>query len=371
MPDNRLKLYIVSCHVDKPLTVKPQNSVYAIPIQAGAALTDMRICDLNDMDDCPDNISDRNTRYSEATAMYWISRHIDTPYTGLCHYRRRLDISDDQYADLISRGIDIITSVPTESDRSVSDYYKLYHYAHDWDLFMNILKKFNREYYDYALTCFSKNTFHPCNLHVFRSDLFRDFCDMAFPVCDEFYKTSPPKTDVFQHRDVGFIMERLSHLYIMHKAEHGATIAEYPITELSSEKWSPESECDLKDPNEVFEACDRLFRINQITKCNNVLGAALNSGLITDNRLDILNRVLTAALIEEASDPESMFEYLPSNFRSDLTILTEIWSGFEKVVKLFITDDNETNKNKLTEYMYLTGFSEHALKAAMEFTKDQ
>ena len=45
-----LKLYVVSSHVDKPLKVKIENSKYEVPIQAGAALTEKRICEVNDYD---------------------------------------------------------------------------------------------------------------------------------------------------------------------------------------------------------------------------------------------------------------------------------------------------------------------------------
>ena len=39
-----LKLYVVKSHVDKPIETEIKNSKYEIPIQAGAALTDKRIC---------------------------------------------------------------------------------------------------------------------------------------------------------------------------------------------------------------------------------------------------------------------------------------------------------------------------------------
>ena len=67
--DGRLKLYVISCHTDKPLLEERPSSVYEIPIQAGAALTDMRTCAINDHDGFPESISDRNLRYSEVTAM--------------------------------------------------------------------------------------------------------------------------------------------------------------------------------------------------------------------------------------------------------------------------------------------------------------
>ena len=58
-----LKLYIVSCHVDKPLTQTPPESKYDHMIQAGAALTDKRICPTNDMDEFDRNSPEKTDVY--------------------------------------------------------------------------------------------------------------------------------------------------------------------------------------------------------------------------------------------------------------------------------------------------------------------
>ena len=50
-----LKLYVVKSHVDKPLEEEIKNSKYEVQIQAGAALTEKRICDVNDHDGFPEN----------------------------------------------------------------------------------------------------------------------------------------------------------------------------------------------------------------------------------------------------------------------------------------------------------------------------
>lgn len=364
---NRLKLYIAQCHVDKPLLTPPPVSVFDCPIQAGAALTDIRVCAINDMDDCEDNISDRNRRYSEATAMYWIYKHLDTPYVGISHYRRRLKISDEQYCELMDQNVDIITSIPIEVPGSIEDHYRSFHYGADWELFLKILASTNKEYSDFAINCFREKLFHPCNIYVFKSGLYKEFGDMAFPICDEFYKRSHPKTNVFQHRDVGYIMERLSHLFIMYNKYLEKQIVEVPLIEYSSKDWSPKDECDLLDADKVYEACNRLFCINQITKCKNLLSEAISSGLELNNRLNILSHVFIAAQNEQKNLPQTMFEYLPVHFRDNLDILTDIWSGFEKTVGIYLANQSEANLNKLNEYIHLTSFSDTALKIAMAY----
>ena len=367
--DNRLKLYIVQSHVDKPLKTEIPESKYSHHIQAGTFFTERRICDLNDMSNCPDNISDRNKRYSEATAMYWIYKNIDSLYVGIEHYRRRLDLDDEQYEKYINDNVDIITSIPIDTGSTIEDQYRLYHYASDWDLFMDILDEYDNKYSEYAKKCFKGRMFHPYNIHVFRSDLYKDFCDLAFPICDAFFRRSYQKTDIFQRRDVGFIMERLSHLYIMYKKSQGYNVIEVPVTKLSTEKWLPEHECDLSNSNEVYNACNRLYCADQITKSNNLLGVAIDSGLRPDERLSAFIRLSEAALDEQSALPRSMYEYLPKEFRENIDILTEIWSKFEMIVGIYFRTRDDRSLDKLTEFIKLTGFSDIALKAAITYCK--
>ncbi len=134
MSENLFKLYIVSCHVDKPLTQAPPESVYDVQIQAGAALTVQRICEINDFDDCPESISDRNRRYSEATAMYWIGQHIDSEYIGIVHYRRRLDLTDADFEEFFRQSVDLITTEKIDLGTSIENDYRKVLYSCDWDL---------------------------------------------------------------------------------------------------------------------------------------------------------------------------------------------------------------------------------------------
>lgn len=365
----RLKNYIISCHVDKPLTQAPPESIFDCPIQAGTALTDMRICAINDMDDCPGNISDRNKRYSEATAMYWIGKHIDTDYIGIMHYRRRLNLTDEQITDLMDNNVDIISTVLYDLGESIEENYRRVLYSCDWDLLMEILKKRDRDNYEFYCECLSKPLIHVCNVNIFRADLYRELCDWAFPICDDFFRLSPEKTDVYQHRDVAFIMERLSHLFVMRKQRDGSKVAEAELVDIRSKDWEPENACDFTDLDEVFNTCDRLYKVNQIIRCNNVLGVALRNGGDKDERLRTLSEILIASILERMELPVTMHEYLPEEFRGSLEILIEIWNGFKTIASLNYETRSEESLNKLTQYIKLTNFSKIALREAINASK--
>lgn len=370
MNKERLKLYIVSCHVDKPLTQEPPKSKYDVPIQAGAALTDIRVCELNDLDDCPDNVSDRNKRYSEATAMYWIGRHIDSDYVGIVHYRRRLDLSDEQYDKYMDDGVDIITTDLIDLGQSIENDYREVLYSADWDLFMDILKERDPEEFEFCKNCLASNLIHACNINVFRSELYREFSDWAFPILDEFWKRSPEKTDTYQHRDVGFIAERLSHLFVMKMIRDGKKVVEAPLMDLRSEEWDCKKECNYDDLNKVFDTCDRLYKAHQITKCCNVVGESVRRGGNNDPRIAALSEVMVTGILERRELTLTMHEYLPEQFRKDLNTLLYIWEAFKKALQTYMTLRNEESSKLLEDILALTHFSNVAKKEVLKHMLD-
>ena len=77
-----------------------------ILIQAGAALTPVRVGDFQD--NTGDNISEKNRQYCELTALYWIWKNQTADYYGLEHYRRAFTLNDSEILDILSQGVDAI-----------------------------------------------------------------------------------------------------------------------------------------------------------------------------------------------------------------------------------------------------------------------
>ena len=371
MAEKRLKSYIISCQVDKPLTQEAPESIYGVPIQAGAALTDVRTCALNDLDDCPNSISDRNRRYSEATAMYWIGTHPDSKYVGISHYRRRLNLSDEQLDKMMDDDVDIITTVPVDLGVSIEADYRKVLYSKDWDLFMDILKRRDPEDYEFALECFGSNMLHVGNINIFKSELYTEFWKWTFPILDEFWRTSPEKTDVYQHRDVGFIAERLSHLFVMKMIRDGKKVIEAPLINLSSGEWDCKGECDYNDFDDVYEACERLYKAGQITKCCNVIGESVRQNGKSDDRIKALSEIMVTGILERGNEVLSMHEYLPQNFRTDLNTLIYIWNALKKSLKTFMDLGNDESASLLDGVLKLTHFSKTAQKEAIKYIREE
>ncbi len=357
MKDDRLKTYVICSHVDKTLNEKQIFSVYDVPIQAGAARTDKRICEINDHDGFPESISERNHRYSEGTAMWWIAKHLDTPYVGLAHYRRRLQITDDELAGYMDSGIDIITSEEIELNASIAENYGKTLFPADWRLFMEILREYSPEDEAFAKEVYSSPWIHPCNVGIYRAEWYREFCEWAFPMTEAFCRRSPEKTDRYQVRDAGFILERLTHLYVMKKRRQGLTILEVPITNLKSSDWTPKSEdIDLTDPEQVYESCNSLYKEGWIGRACTLLTEARKKGAL-DERLELLDVILGLGQMERAYLTATMYEYLPPELRSDLAALAHTYESFRKVIRLYINKKGDEAEALLRGYIELTHFS--------------
>ena len=364
MDDYRLKLYVVMCHVDKPLQSKAPYSCFEIPIQAGAALTETRVTDINDMDDCETNISDRNSRYSEASAMYWVYKHIDSPYVGILHYRRRLDLTDEDYVKYMDQGVDLITTEPGVYQYSIKDLYTKTHYASDWYLFMSILKRRDPGLFSFAEEIFDSCYFHQCNINVFKAEYYQEFCDWAFPILEEFYYNSPEKTDVYLHRDVGFIAERLSHLFVSKMKHDGKRVIEAPLLELPSGD-NIQSECDYNNNRNVMRTCERLFIQNQIYRCERVIGKAIREyNGENDPELKSFSQALITGILERGQLSMTMFEYLPFELRSNLNTFLATWNGLIEIVRASVRAGAEEGDSVLNEYLSITHFSEIAVNEA-------
>ena len=348
-----LKNYVICCHKDKDLTNSAPVSVYDCFIQAGAALTDKRICDLNDHDGFEESISDRNARYSEATAMYYISGHIESDYVGIAHYRRRLSIDGAAFEDLAKGNIDIITSHPFPLDKSIEQLYREQHYSADWDLFLSLLQKYDARDFEFDQKVFSESTIHPANLHIFRADHYREFASWAFPILDAFYNDSPPKFDLYQNRDVGFIAERLSHLYVMKAKRDGLNIHETDLINLntSGSVFEPQS------PEDVYQKCCELYSQRALTACSDILKKALAKGYVSESILGAgeifkyANREMSAGL------PQTLTDYLPLELKSTLDTLLGTYMGLKKIVSINKLTPSAEAKALLQQYVAATGFS--------------
>lgn len=209
---------------DKPLKDKRELISWIIPIQAGAALTDERVAVLTD--NSGENISHKNGNYSELTVLYWIWKNRiatkDIPsseYYGLFHYRRWLDISQEDIERLYRNDVDVVLPFPTIHEPDIREHHARYILHSDWEAVTKALQELAPEYYRSYDMIFSQQYMYNYNIFIAKADVIRRYCEWLFPILDRVEELSVPKGNERADRYIGYIGESLLTFYFMYHRE--------------------------------------------------------------------------------------------------------------------------------------------------------
>lgn len=208
-----ISVYLSSSHKDRPLSRQYKMQEWLYPLQAGAALTDMQIAKLRD--NIGDNISSKNGNYSELSAMYWISRHADSDYLGLFHYRRILDVQETDLCRISCSDIDVILPYPTIHYPNIGEHHKRYLNEWDWEAMLHALEECAPSYAKALPSIFEGQFFYNYNMLIAKRQVFRDYCDWLFPILARTEELSTPKGSDRADRYIGYLGENLTTLYFM------------------------------------------------------------------------------------------------------------------------------------------------------------
>lgn len=213
----KVHIYAVRSHVDKPLTEDWTNYSWEIPIQAGAALTDRKICAVRD--DTGENISYKNRQYCELTALYWIWKNDCADYAGLCHYRRHFELDEEMVGHLADSDIDVVLTLPILNFSSVREVYCHDHVEDDWDRMLEAIRVLCPAYMAEAVELQNGNFYYGYNMFIARKSIFDDYCAWLFPLLEHCEGRCDKKADRYQERYIGFLAERLLTVYMKHHEE--------------------------------------------------------------------------------------------------------------------------------------------------------
>lgn len=211
--DNNIELYAVTSHLDNSVPEKIREQGF-IPIQVGAALASKRKDCLGD--DCGENISCRNSDYSECTALYWLWKNTSNQsYVGLNHYRRRLSLNDESINYIIKEKLDIVTAIPHFSYEVLNTYFKRFIMDSDWELMKKYAVEYDALYAPCIATYECAHYFFPCNIALFKREVFDLYCEFAFYVSEKIFSHYKAKRWVRNDRYMGYIFENLENLFIL------------------------------------------------------------------------------------------------------------------------------------------------------------
>lgn len=213
-------------HKDRLLKNTIQLPEWVLPVQVGASLTDVRLGVVTD--NTGENISDRNPNYCELTALYWLWKNKlegavpdNAEYYGLYHYRRSLDITDDDLFRLKVNDVDAVLPFPTLHEPDCSEHHTRYVSESDWQAMGKALAELHPEYARAMPRLFAQPYFYNCNLILAKRQVLADYCAWLFPVLARVEELSVPKGCQRADRYIGYLGENLMTLYFLY---HGQSL---------------------------------------------------------------------------------------------------------------------------------------------------
>lgn len=212
-------IYNARFHKDKKLSENIDAYKWEKPIQVGSALTDVKICSIRD--NVGENISAKNPRYSELTAVYWIWKNDHSDYVGISHYRRHFDLNEDKIKLLADSDIDVVVTTPILNFPSVKAVYYNDHDGADWEILMQIIIEKYPAYEQAAKRVQDGCYYYAYNMMIAKKSIYDSYCKWLFDIlfcCEE---KCAPKENAYQNRLMGFLSERLMTIYLeQHKMEY-------------------------------------------------------------------------------------------------------------------------------------------------------
>jgi len=183
-----------------------------------------------------------NLSYNEGSHIFYIyNNYAYKKYIGFCHYRRYFDFENEIDLDEIFQKHDII--IPSKLNFNGMNLYDQYGYFHNLDdlnIVLDIISEdFPSTIYNNVMKYMAMPILIPYNIFIMKSKDFGDYCNFVFPIlkkfdeirhfknkndinkyvtkhADQYLKPFPPNNTVeYQSRLEGFLLERLTSLYIM------------------------------------------------------------------------------------------------------------------------------------------------------------
>lgn len=216
-----IHMFMAKFYKDKPLSSRHPVPEWVAPIQVGAALCEECVANILDSDGV--NISEKNVNYSELTALYWIWKnrlerralYKKDEYYGLSHYRRVLELSDDDILKLADNGVDAVLPYPMPYEPDIGEHHKRYLKPADWAALVKALEELQPEYAKKLPEILGQRYFYNYNIILAKKEVLTDYCAWLFPILERVEELSVPKGRDRADRYIGYMGETLETLYFM------------------------------------------------------------------------------------------------------------------------------------------------------------
>lgn len=213
MNNKSVNLYMVKSPVDCKLSMGYNIPEWCVSILAGSVFAERQDAQIND--NVGDNISDKNRNYCELTATYWVWKHANTDYVGICHYRRILELIQTDLDIICHRDVDVILPMPTVNYPNAEEHHKRYISEADWDALKVAITELAPEYEKSFLKVFGDIYFYNFNIFLAKKQVFYRFCEWMFPILQRVEQICETANPNRKNRYMGYIGESLTALYFM------------------------------------------------------------------------------------------------------------------------------------------------------------
>lgn len=218
-----IHIFMAKFYKDQPLTGNYDMPDWIVPVQAGAALCSERVAMLLDCDGR--NISQKNGNYSELTVLYWIWKNQlisgcdKAEYYGLFHYRRILELTEDDMLRLENNEVDVVLPYPMPYEPDIEEHHKRYLAEGDWQALLTALEEVHPEYAKAFSAVLCQQYLYNYNIILARKEVLADYCQWLFPVLERVEHLSEPKGWERKDRYIGYMGETLETLYFMYNRD--------------------------------------------------------------------------------------------------------------------------------------------------------
>lgn len=219
-----IHVYKAKFYKDRILSTKSLDAEYVMPIQVGAANTNKRVADI--LDNSGDNISEKNGNYSELTGLYWVWKNRikdkffgNDCYYGLFHYRRFLDVSDDDLLRLTDNDIDVLLPYPMPYEPNIEEHHKRYLSDTEWNAVIQTIDELQPTYKEQLLSILGQEYFYNYNIIIAKQDVLDRYCEWLFPLLFRIEEINNPNGNKEPNRYIGYVGETLETLYFMYNKD--------------------------------------------------------------------------------------------------------------------------------------------------------
>lgn len=212
----KLKIFVCAHKAD------PQIRNYApfVPVHGGKALhPDINLGFIGD--DTGDNISDRNSMYSEWSVIYWVWKNCsDVEFIGLNHYRRyfKKTITDENIEKLME-GVDVIAVKRTNKSKCsrLADLAMMTSQEDAYIFADSVLAAHPDSKEALLKYIYDSTESFPYSMFIMRKELFDDYCNFVFPVLFDLEKRIKSHGYSRQQRALGYFGEYSLGLFIYYR----------------------------------------------------------------------------------------------------------------------------------------------------------